>query len=290
MTAPVWFDTNLAQAPERGSVDVEGCAIETLAWGKRGAQGLLFVHGNGAHADWWSPFAPFFSAEWRVGAFSMSGMGRSEWREGYSMDVYAREMLAVANTLGLFEGEGKPWLVAHSMGGLPAAILAASEHGNRFEGLILVDSGAMPPRTSDPMDHRRPWPNPGYATLEEGLARFRLRPAQPQPHPWLLDFIGRRSLQRHSDGRWHWCFDPNGDEKQEGAHAGTLRGTIGHVRCRLALLWGEHSVLLTPEVVALNREVTPVGTRFVELPEAHHHLMLDQPIAFVTAIRALMTA
>jgi pimeloyl-ACP methyl ester carboxylesterase len=290
MTAPVWFDTNLAQAPERGSVNVEGCAIETLAWGKRGAQGLLFVHGNGAHADWWSPFAPFFSAQRRVGAFSMSGMGRSEWRDGYSMELYAREMLAVADALGLFEGEGKPWLVAHSMGGLPAAILAASEHGDRFGGLILLDSGAMPPRTSDPMDHRRPWSNPGYATLEEGLARFRLRPAQPQPHPWLLDFIGQRSLQRRSDGRWHWCFDPHGDEKRQGAHVGTLRGTIGHVRCPLALLWGEHSVLLTPEVVALNREMAPAGTRFVELPDAHHHLMLDQPIAFVAAVRALMTA
>jgi len=290
MTAPVWFDTNLAQAPERGSVDVEGCAIETLAWGKRGAQGLLFVHGNGAHADWWSAFAPFFSAQGRVGAFSLSGMGRSEWREAYSMDMYAREMLAVANRLGLFEGEGKPWLVAHSMGGLPAAILAASEHGDRFQGLILVDSGAMPLRNSDPMEHRRPWTNPGYATLEEGLARFRLRPAQPRPHAWLLDFIGKRSLQLRSDGRWHWCFDPQGDEKQQGAHVGTLRNTIGHVRCPLALLWGEHSVLLTPEAVALNREMTPAGTRFVELPDAHHHLMLDQPIAFVTAVRALMTA
>jgi len=26
----------------------------------------------------------------------------------------------------------------------------------------------------------------------------------------------------------------------------------------------------------------------VTLPEAHHHLMLDQPIAFVTAVRALI--
>ena len=288
MTAPAWFKSKILQEPDRGSVDVDGCAIETLVWGERGSRGLLFVHGNGAHADWWSPFAPFFSDEWRVGAFSMSGMGRSEWREGYSMDLHAQEMLAVAETLGLFEGEAKPWLVAHSMGGLPAAILAASEHGNRFGGLILVDSGAMPPRDNHPLDHRRPWSNPGYATLDEGLSRFRLRPAQPQPDSWLLDFIGRRSLQQRSDGRWHWCFDPYGDEKRSGAHVGTLRGTIGHVRCPLALLWGEHSVLLTPEVVALNRAITPLGTQFVELPEAHHHLMLDQPIAFVTAVRALM--
>ena len=43
--------------------------------GPADAAPLLFLHGNGAHADWWSFIAPFFAAEYRVAALSWSGMG-----------------------------------------------------------------------------------------------------------------------------------------------------------------------------------------------------------------------
>src|SRR3546814_12969675 len=64
-------------------LEVSGTAIETLAWGERGKPGLLFLHGNGGHADWWRFIAPFFASDWRVGAISWSGMGRSGWRKSY---------------------------------------------------------------------------------------------------------------------------------------------------------------------------------------------------------------
>src|SRR3546814_6071614 len=63
-------------APERGTCEVSGTAIETLAWGERGKPGLLFLHGNGGHADWWRFIAPFFASDWRVGAISWSGIDR----------------------------------------------------------------------------------------------------------------------------------------------------------------------------------------------------------------------
>src|SRR5437870_1749792 len=49
---PGWFDKAIANAPERSFVDVRGAAIETLTWGQRGKPGVLFLHGNGANADW----------------------------------------------------------------------------------------------------------------------------------------------------------------------------------------------------------------------------------------------
>jgi pimeloyl-ACP methyl ester carboxylesterase len=36
------------------------------------------------------------------------------------------------------------------------------------------------------------------------------------------------------------------------------------------------------------RNQAPPGTPYIVLPEAHHHLMVDQPLAFVTAIRAIL--
>jgi pimeloyl-ACP methyl ester carboxylesterase len=32
------------------------------------------------------------------------------------------------------------------------------------------------------------------------------------------------------------------------------------------------------------------GSPYVEIPEAEHHVMIDQPIAFVAALRALLVA
>jgi len=287
MSAPAWFERNLAEAPQRGTIEVAGCPIETLAWGKVGNRGLLLVHGNGAHADWWVPLAPFFSGEYRVGALSFSGMGSSGWRDRYSMAIYVEELIAASEALGLFAGAEKPWIVAHSLGGIAATYLSESTHGERFAGIILVDTGAvrpedrigMPPRTA---------PHPGYATLEEGMARFRLRPPQLGIGSWLLRFVAERSLQQRADGRWHWRFDPDGNLKRGREFIGTAQDVIPRARCPLAFIWGGESALMTQGSKALNREVAPPGTRFVEIPSAHHHLMFDQPIAFVTAVRALI--
>src|SRR5688572_9057152 len=76
--APAWFDQALENAPERGLTTATGARIETLTWGERGKPGLLFLHGNGAHADWWSFIAPFFSNAYRCTALSWSGMGGSD--------------------------------------------------------------------------------------------------------------------------------------------------------------------------------------------------------------------
>ena len=61
--------------------DVLGAEVSYQRWGKRGAPGLLFVHGNGAHAHWWDFIAPYFAEHYNVAALTFSGMGDSEWRE-----------------------------------------------------------------------------------------------------------------------------------------------------------------------------------------------------------------
>ncbi|HXW28160.1 MAG TPA: hypothetical protein VEK55_02260, partial [Xanthobacteraceae bacterium] len=49
--APTWFQEALALPPARSLHRVEGAQIETLTWGERGRPGILFLHGNAAHAD-----------------------------------------------------------------------------------------------------------------------------------------------------------------------------------------------------------------------------------------------
>ena len=67
--------------------DFEGLRMHYLDEGT--GDPLVFLHGNGAHADWWSFIAPFFAKDWRVAAISWAGMGGSGWREAYSAEVKA---------------------------------------------------------------------------------------------------------------------------------------------------------------------------------------------------------
>lgn len=288
--APDWFTRAVAQDPRPSRVVAEGAELEALSWGEQGRRGLLMLHGNGAHVHWWRPFAPFFADRWHVGTFSWSGMGGSDRRDRYDFAVHVRELLVATEALGLFDGPDKPWIVAHSFGAIPALFAVGGEQGARFGGLIVVDSGYRPPPEVDPFKNRVPWSNPGYATQAEGAARFKLRPEQQCPNSWMLDFIAARSLALRDDGRWHWSFDPDADGMRGLALDNEVRAAVARPHCPIAFVYGEYSALMTPAIVALNRAVAPVGTPFVEIPCAAHHLMLDQPLAFVSALRALLPA
>ena len=159
--APAWFTEALAIEPERGFFDHDGVPIELLTWGQVGKPGLLFLHGNGAHADWWSFIAPFFAQDWRCAAISWSGMGRSGHRAGeYSYDSWASEAIAAIDAAGLDqagpdEGDGV-MIIAHSMGGYPA--LEAAARDSRFCGVISIDSALLPPgeAVKGPLPNSRP--------------------------------------------------------------------------------------------------------------------------------------
>ena len=93
--SPKWFKDAIAQEPERGFVTSHGAKIEVLTWGERGKPGLLLIHGNSAHADWWSFIAPLLAKDFRVTAMSLAGMGASDWRETYRFTDYYRTIAFV---------------------------------------------------------------------------------------------------------------------------------------------------------------------------------------------------
>jgi pimeloyl-ACP methyl ester carboxylesterase len=72
------------------------------------------------------------------------------------------------------------------------------------------------------------------------------------------------------------------------------RELLRRVACRVAVVTGARSAIVDAEVRAYMAELlegspaATAGIPFVEIPEAHHHLLLDQPIATVTAIRAIL--
>jgi pimeloyl-ACP methyl ester carboxylesterase len=281
--APDWFARAIAAQHERSMVEVAGARIEWLAWGERGQPGLLLLHGNGAHADWWRFIAPFLAGSHRVAALSWSGMGGSDHRARYAIDLFVAEALAVAGEAGL---GARLTAVGHSFGGFPLMALANRENTPLLRAIILDTP-------FDPQQRRRPRRSGGpprphriYPTIEEALARFRWAPPQPTTNFFIADFIARHSL-KPVPGGWSWRFDPflwSEFEAQDGTDL------LQAPRCPVALMWGDRSTLMPEALLAEMAGRLPPGTPLVPIPDAGHHVMADQPLALVAALRALLAA
>ncbi|HLZ74473.1 alpha/beta hydrolase [Phenylobacterium sp.] len=302
--APQWFKDAVAQEPERVFVESLGSKLEVLTWGEVGKPGLLFVHGNSAHADWWSFIAPFFAEHYRVASMSLAGMGASDWREKYSFTDFAEDAEAVSRAVGLYEGGRKPTYIGHSFGG-GQVFFAAVRNPERMHAAIMVDTGFGPPpeelaKRQAQMEAIRNIPTVDrpsrvYATLEEALGRFRLMPPQPAGNAYIADFIARKSLKRvpMPDGKgqgWTWRFDPNMWAKLDRQRAmGGDPLEVPEVKTPMVHIYGAKSRIVEHRKSGAPSPFPP-GMIEIEIPDAHHHIMIDQPLALVAALRALLAA
>jgi pimeloyl-ACP methyl ester carboxylesterase len=287
LPAPPWFQRVIACAAEERVVTVADCPIHYLRWAAQpetpNVRGLLFVHGGGAHARWWSFIAPYFIRDFRVAAIDLSGMGDSGRRENYGSEIRAQEMREVIADAGLGP---RSFVVGHSFGGFMTMKFAAA-FGDELGGVVIVDSPIRSPK--EEAQHPLAPPNWGnkkiYPTFEAGLARFRLMPPQNCENDFIVEYIARHSLMP-TDGGWTWKFDGNAIGARRFGEP--FRDYLQAVRCRAALLFGENSALVSRHTAAYMSSLLGPDAPIVEVPEAQHHVMLDQPLAFVAALRALL--
>ncbi len=254
-----------------------------LAWGERGLPGLLFLHGNGAHARWWEFIAPFLAGKFRCAAFSWGGMGGSDWRQSYAPELFVEEAIAAAEAAGLYEA-GPPAVVAHSFGGI-AALKLAGDRPNALRSLVVIDTPLFDDKTLADMPQLKLRPNPVYPTRTDALARFRLIPPEKKPNRFIVDHLGAHSLARRDNG-WTWLFDPFLWKDMRFVPRLEM---LDDLSCPFAYIYGELSELAGPELADAITSRLPAA-RIVAIPEAGHHVMVDQPLALVTALRALLSA
>lgn len=281
--APEWFTTALSEPSTDGTTDVAGRPITWTSWGDPGRPAVVLVHGGAAHRHWWDFLAPLLLPHHHVIAVDLSGHGDAGRRDRYSVEQWADEVVAVAHDAGTV---APPVVVGHSLGGY-VTIVAAARHGDALAGAVVVDS---PVRRPDPESEEgrggRAFKQPGvYPTLDAAMARFSLVPRQPLAHDFIRDHVARRSLVETPDG-WTWKFDPG--IFTERTERRPLHGDLAMVRCRLAFFHGQHSAIVDDDVTAYMDEVLGRTAPFVEIPDAHHHLILDQPLAFTAALRAIL--
>ncbi len=282
--APPWFRRALHTPFFDEHVEVEGTRIHYLAWGEPGRRGLVFVHGGAAHAHWWTHVAASFSRQYRVAAIDLSGHGDSEHRTDYSLERWSREVMAVAADAGI---DGQPVLVGHSMGGF-VTIATGALHSDDLAGVIVLDSPvAEPAHEIGAAKAGQAFGVPRvYPTQEEGLAHFRTVPPQEHYLPYVMHHVARRSL-REVPGGWSWKFDHNLFNAFTGSIRGVALPYLPQVACRFALLRAEMG-LVTSDIGDSMYEMLGRSAPVVEIPEAGHHGMLDQPLLVTTAVRTLL--
>ena len=169
------------------------------------------------------------------------------------------------------------------MGGF--VCIAAAGHAGRLAGAVILDSPVKRPDPEAEEGARgRSFRNPKvYPDEATALAHYRLVPDQPCENAFLVDHVARKSLKRVPSG-WTWKFDPVVFLRDSPQAASEI---LPEVRCRIALFRAAHG-LVTPDIGAYMYELLDRNAPVIEIPEAHHHLMLDQPLALVTGLRTLL--
>ncbi|GGO72683.1 alpha/beta fold hydrolase [Nonomuraea cavernae] len=277
-TVPSWFREALACPADEGDVVVAGTRIRYRAWGRKGRPGIVFVHGGAAHARWWDHVAPQFAGEHRVVALDLSGHGDSDHAERYSHESWAEQVRHVAGDAGI---AGRPILVGHSMGGL-VSLRAALSFGERLAGVVCVDS-AVRDVTNEEMFIRRQRAlrQPRlYPTREAAMARFHPIPEVGRALQYVVDHLAETSV-RETEAGWTWKFDPG-----LFGQSSLTPAQLFPPRCEVAFIRAEHG-LPSAAAVRLMHERVGSSLPVIEIADSGHHVMLDQPLPLVAALRSV---
>ena len=281
---PEWFTDALAVAKEQKSIEVEGNNVFYQKWGDGSKPGMVLVHGSGSHSHWWDFIAPLLLDDFQVSAIDLSGMGDSGHREDYSPELYGKEILSVAEDSGFFE-VGNPIICGHSMGGFMSAN-AGYISDKEIGGIIMVDSPIRPP-TYDYSTHVRSGPIrriKTYPNKESILERFRLTPEQECENEFLVEYIAEWSIKEANNG-YQWKFDDTIFDKLGFSHM--LRNIAFELNCKLGVIYGTESNMMTDEILNFIKENVPSGTPMIPIKKAAHHVLLDQPLELAEAIKGV---
>ena len=293
---PEWFIAALKVPREDAYVEISGAKVHYLRWGSAEKPKLLITHGFLAHARCFAFIAPFFAQDYDVVAFDLAGMGDSEMRGAADTAARGREFTEIAEALDMFADGQKPTIIAHSFGS-GAALTAVTQSPDAFAGLVVCDLMIMRPELlekywsgdrASPGSGNPDKPNKHYPSYAAGRKRYILSPPQPVEEPVLLDYIAYHSLKNEGDS-WTWKFSPEvfrrSNKPDEWLNMGKR---LVQAPGRKAIVHGGNSLLFSTDSAAYIHELGGDNIPIIAVPGARHHLMLDQPLAFVAALRSIL--
>jgi len=252
-----------------------------LEWGDSlNPRVMLLLHGFRGHAHWWDFVAPWFAHDYRVIAPDFAGMGDSDAKPKYTPSSFVAEVHAVLEMTGSTTAS----LVGHSFGGR-IAVLAAHQYPQLLKRALVIDSNIG---FADQRAHHRfvPRPKRVYPDLESACARFRFTPDEPPILPRIMQHLATHSLKRRDDG-FVWKYDEEllGRIDWERISEGEL---LKKIDVPVDFIAGEFSAVVPPDLAARIGKALRHGRGPIVIPSAYHHVPVDQPLALVAAMRALL--
>jgi pimeloyl-ACP methyl ester carboxylesterase len=264
-------------------IEVGGLKLHYQDFGTRGKPTLVCLHGGAAHGHWFDFVAAAFTPDFHVLALDQRGHGDSAWVDppAYAYQDYAADLDKVAAKLDLRDFV----LVGHSMGGMVAVVYAATYPG-RIKKLVVVDTSLN--LSQERIAAMRDVGSRGgssYATREELIARYKLRPGNSLARPEVVRHIAGFSVRQFADGGWRYKFDRSVyalREQMDGMPC------WDRIKVPALLVRGGQSQRITPEIVAAVKARAP-QVELAEVAASDHHVTLDNPEGFVRAVKPFLT-
>lgn len=272
----------LCQPGASRCVDLGGRRLHYLEWGEQHTAGptLLLVHGFRAHAHWWDGIAPVLAARFRVIAMDLSGMGDSDHRHEYPAHYASQDIVDLIDRTVAGSVIG----IGHSFGG-SRLLRACVNRPDLFLRLIICDSFILLKGANVPQDTVNTSGKRFYPDLQTALSRYRLVPEQRGSHPQILDNIARHSVRQEPSG-WCWKFDlglPRGIRHEERGEC-----LLPQVRRPVDVVFGECSQIVDKAMAERAVQLLPFGHGPFQIPDAQHHMMIDQPQAMIATLNRLL--
>ncbi len=285
MSAQTSPQATTAQKPapyEDRTIEVAGLNLHFQDYGSAGKRPMICVHGGAASGHWFDFVAGDFCGEHHVLSIDQRGHGDSQWAASfdYTYERYAADLDEFAAKLDLHDFV----LIGHSMGGAVALTYAAL-HPGRLARLVIVDTTLhMTPERIAKLREVGTRPGRTYATREEFITRFRLRPADSSATPEVLRHLANCAVKEYPDGTWGHKFDRNVYAVRESVDG------LPHwnkIKIPSLIVKGERSPRITPEIFAEVKNRCPQA-EVAEVAGADHHVTLDNPAGFTRAVNAFL--
>ena len=271
-----WLEEAWSREPLVRAVDVDGAQVRYRAWNLECRSGLMFVHGFLAHARWWDHIAPHFANEYAVVAPDFTGSGDSDWRTTYSRRQFGEELIAVARDADF----STLTIIAHSFGAT-SALYAAANCPDLIKRVIVVDAKVFISEEDVAMDmpaFRR------YPDARAARARYRLLPPGKWPVPAVKDYIARHSARQTPEGDWTWKFDPRLFQL---VRKDNLAEELAGMPLPVDFVHAQNSEVVGKAQVTKFLDAFPGCGEPVLVPLSHHHIMIEQPVGLVAALKGL---
>lgn len=263
-----------AQGPQSGSVRVGSATIAYRIQGHGPA--MMLIHGYPLSGELFAKNRTALSRRYTVVTPDLRGFGNSTTPDSKGgVALYAKDMLAVMDHLHV----RKAIIGGMSMGG-PVVLEMYREAPQRFRGMILIDSNALPANDVE----KAQWPGFGKQARNKGVASMvpilmpqMLTTQTRMSNPALVEFVGgivkKGSVNAAVAGGDTLASRPDS------------RSTLANVKVPVLIVEGADDPIYPVELQKLMRASRP-GTKLALIPGAAHAAIIEKPEACNRAIES----